>query len=82
MIILVLMLLLLSMIHFIQSIGDLSLISSTGSSISMNNIYYVLGMKKILISISQIMDKGYSILFGPNTVKIYTNVKIFGELIT
>lgn len=48
----------------------------------MNNVCYIPSMKKNLISISQIMNKGYSILFGPNIAENYTNVKASGELIT
>lgn len=47
----------------------------------MINVYYILGMKKILISILQIMDKASSILFGPGIMEIYANVKTFKEFI-
>ena len=44
--------------------------------VELQNIYHVLGMKKNLLSISQLIDSGNYVLFGWNDVKIYRNLKV------
>ncbi|KAJ0040751.1 hypothetical protein Pint_27243 [Pistacia integerrima] len=45
------------------------------SSVKLNDVYHVPGLKKNLVSVSQITDSGKYVLFGPNDVKVLDNVK-------
>ncbi|KAJ0074912.1 hypothetical protein Patl1_34294 [Pistacia atlantica] len=45
------------------------------SSVKLNDVYHVPGLKKNLVSVSQIIDFGKYVLFGPNDVKVLDNVK-------
>ncbi|KAH0669139.1 hypothetical protein KY285_025760 [Solanum tuberosum] len=44
--------------------------------VELQNIYHVPGMKKNLLSVSQLTDSGNYVLFGPNDVKVYRNLKV------
>lgn len=37
----------------------------------LESVYHVLGMKKNLLSVSQLASSGHYVLFGPNDVKIF-----------
>lgn len=41
----------------------------------LQDVYHVPGMKKNLLSVSQIASLGHYVLFGPNDVKIYKQVE-------
>ena len=49
------------------------------SQVHLQSVYYVLGMKKNLLSVSQLTKSGRYIVFGPKDVKIYDKLKIIGE---
>lgn len=48
------------------------------ASVQLNDVYHVPGLKKNLVSVSQITDSGKYVLFGPNDVKVLDNVKNIG----
>ena len=39
--------------------------------VELQNVYHVLGMKKNLLTVSQLTDYGNYVLFGLNDVKVY-----------
>lgn len=45
----------------------------------LHNVYHVPGIKKNLLSVSQITSTGNYVLFGPEDVKVYQDVKISGK---
>nr|DAD20269.1 TPA_asm: hypothetical protein HUJ06_021732 [Nelumbo nucifera] len=53
-------------------------IGADNASIQLNDVYHVPGLKKNLVSVSQITDFGKYVLFGPNDVKVLDNVKNIG----
>ncbi|KAH0703207.1 hypothetical protein KY285_017485 [Solanum tuberosum] len=44
--------------------------------VELQNVYHVPGMKKNLLFVSQLIDSGNYVLFGPNDVKVYRNLKV------
>ena len=46
--------------------------------LQLNNVFHILGMKKNLISVPQLTSSGNYVLFEPEDVKVYQNVKITG----
>ncbi|KAH0644478.1 hypothetical protein KY284_032362 [Solanum tuberosum] len=44
--------------------------------VELQNVYHVPGMKKNLLSVSQLTYSGNYVLFGPNDVKVYRNLKV------
>jgi len=44
--------------------------------VQLQNVYHISGMKKNLLSVSQLTDSGNYVLFGPNDVKVYQNLKV------
>ena len=46
--------------------------------VALQDMYYIPGMKKNLLSISELTSSGHYVLFGPQAVKIYQNLKIIG----
>ncbi|KAA8538840.1 hypothetical protein F0562_025532 [Nyssa sinensis] len=48
---------------------------SNAGGVSLKDVYHVLGLKKNLTSVSHIADSGRYVLFGPNDVKIISNIK-------
>nr|DAD29955.1 TPA_asm: hypothetical protein HUJ06_031423 [Nelumbo nucifera] len=48
---------------------------SIDEGLSLKDVYHVPGLKKNLASVSQIMNSGRYVLFGPNNVQILSNVK-------
>ncbi|KAH0643053.1 hypothetical protein KY290_034655 [Solanum tuberosum] len=44
-------------------------------AVKLNDVFHAPGLKRNLVSVSQITDSGKYILFGPNDVKILDNVK-------
>ena len=49
-------------------------------TVSLHNVYHVPGIKKNLLSVSQLTTSGSYVLFGPEDVKVYQDVKIIGKL--
>lgn len=47
--------------------------------VQLQNVYHVEGMSKNLLSVSQMTSTGNFVLFGPNDVKIYKDLKIIGR---
>ena len=54
-----------------MKVGD----ESTASSILLNDVCHVSGLKKNLISVSQITNSEKYVLLGPNDVKVLDKVK-------
>jgi len=53
-----------------------------GSSFNINNVLLVEGLKHNLISISQLCDKGFKVMFEPNSCLIYDaygNIVLIGK---
>ncbi|KAL0317318.1 UNVERIFIED_CONTAM: Retrovirus-related Pol polyprotein from transposon RE2 [Sesamum angustifolium] len=50
-------------------------IDADETSVKLDDVYHVPGLKKNLISVSQITNSGKYVLFGPNDVKVLDNVK-------
>ncbi|KAA8540328.1 hypothetical protein F0562_024753 [Nyssa sinensis] len=48
---------------------------SNAGGVSLKDVYHVPGLKKNLASVSQIADSGRYVLFGPDDVKIISNIK-------
>lgn len=46
--------------------------------VALQDMYYIPSLKKYLLSISQLTSSGHYVLFGPQAVKIYQNLKILG----
>lgn len=46
------------------------------NQMSLQNVYHVPGMKKNLLSVAQLTSTGHFVLFGPQDVKVYRNLKI------
>ncbi|TYJ95855.1 transmembrane protein 184-like protein [Cucumis melo var. makuwa] len=48
---------------------------SSSNQAELVNVFYVLGMKKTLVSISQLTSAGNFVIFGPDDIKVYHNLK-------
>ncbi|KAJ4723417.1 Retrovirus-related Pol polyprotein from transposon TNT 1-94 [Melia azedarach] len=48
------------------------------SQVQLQDVYHVPGMKKNLLSVAQLTSSGNYVLFSPNNVKVYRNIKISG----
>ncbi|KAG6471563.1 hypothetical protein ZIOFF_069007 [Zingiber officinale] len=46
------------------------------NQVSLQDVYHVSGMKKNLLSVAQLTSSGHYVLFGPENVKVYRNLKI------
>ncbi|KAG6498334.1 hypothetical protein ZIOFF_046246 [Zingiber officinale] len=46
------------------------------NQVPLQDVYHVPGMKKNLLSVAQLTSSGYYVLFGPENVKVYRNLKI------
>jgi hypothetical protein len=46
--------------------------------LQLNKVYHVPGLKKNLLSVSQLTEEGKYVLFGPEGVSIYRKVKVIG----
>ena len=44
--------------------------------VALQNVFHVPGMKKNLLSVSQLTSSGNYVLFGPQDVKVYKDIKI------
>ena len=44
--------------------------------VSLHNVYHVLGIKKNLLLVSQLTTSENYVLFGPEDVKVYEDIKI------
>lgn len=53
------------------------------SIVKFSDVFHVPGLKRNLISVSQIIDSGKYVLFGPKDIKVLHNVKnIYADVIT
>ena len=65
----------------IAQIGNTTIMSGNKfDTVSLHNVYHVPGIKKNLLSMSQLTTSGNYVLFGPEDVKVYEAVKIIGKL--
>jgi len=48
--------------------------------LQLHNVYHVLGMKNLLLVSQLTVDDNY-VVFGPEDVKVYHNLKFTGELV-
>ena len=46
------------------------------NQVPLQDVYHVPGMKKNLLSVAQLTSSGHYVLFGPENVKVYRNLKI------
>nr|KAJ0220305.1 hypothetical protein LSAT_V11C200057680 [Lactuca sativa] len=61
----------------IAQIGNTRIMPGNKSNmVSLHNVYHVPGMKKNLLSVSQPTSSGNYVLFGPQDVKVYRDLKI------
>ncbi|KAA0033603.1 Integrase, catalytic core [Cucumis melo var. makuwa] len=51
---------------------------SNSNQVELDNVFYVLEMKKNLVSVSQLTSASNFIVFGSNNVKVYHNLKVSG----
>jgi hypothetical protein len=49
------------------------------NDVSLQKVYHVLGMKKNLLSVSQLTSSGHFVLFGPQDVRVYHSLEIAEE---
>ena len=54
---------------------------SSDNNVTLQNVYHVPGMKKNLLSVSQLTSSGHFVLFGLQDVKVYRDLKIIEELV-
>ena len=59
-----------NLLHPVMKEGD-----SNDGGIFLEYVYHVPGLKKNLASISQIIDSGRCVLFSPNDVQVFSNMK-------
>ncbi|KAH7856278.1 hypothetical protein Vadar_034803 [Vaccinium darrowii] len=52
------------------------------SEVKLQNVYRVPGMKKNLLSVTQLMSSGNYVVFGPEDVKVYQSLKLVDTPIT
>ncbi|KAF2320630.1 hypothetical protein GH714_029268 [Hevea brasiliensis] len=53
------------------------------SMVKLNDVFHVPGLKRNLVSVSQITNSGKYVLFGPKDVKVLDNVKaIYADVVT
>ena len=61
----------------IAQMGNTTIMSGNKSdTVSLHNVYHVLGIKKNLLSVSQLTTSENYVLFGPEDVKVYEDAKI------
>ncbi|KAJ1388134.1 gag-polypeptide of LTR copia-type [Sesbania bispinosa] len=60
--------------HHVEKEGTFKINASSGE-VKLSDVYHVPGLKKNLISVSQITNSGKYVLFGPNNVKILNCVR-------
>ena len=61
----------------ISHIGKTTIVPRYGSNeIPLQGVYHVPGMKKNLLSVAQLASSGHFVLFGPQDVKVYEDLKI------
>uniref|UniRef100_A0A6N2MV24 CCHC-type domain-containing protein n=1 Tax=Salix viminalis TaxID=40686 RepID=A0A6N2MV24_SALVM len=49
------------------------------NEVALQKVYHVPGMKKNLLSVSQLTSAGHYVLFGPQDVRVYHNLKVTEE---
>ncbi|KAE8676518.1 PLAC8 family protein [Hibiscus syriacus] len=50
------------------------------NQVQLQDVYHIPGMKKNLLSVAQLTSSGHYVLFGPQDVKVYRDVKILKTL--
>ncbi|KAK3010974.1 hypothetical protein RJ639_010854 [Escallonia herrerae] len=67
-------------VHPVEKEGNVCIASERlkEDDIVLSNVYHVPGLRKNLVSVSQITNSGKYVLFGPEDVKILDNVKNIG----
>ena len=64
----------------IAQIDNMTIMPCNKSDIvSLHNVYHVPGIKKNLLSVSQLITSGNYVLVGPEDVKVYEDVKIITD---
>ncbi|KAG6385352.1 hypothetical protein SASPL_154185 [Salvia splendens] len=64
--------------HPVAKEGDVTIDvvgNPTAKSVKLHDVYHVPGLKRNLVSVTQITDSGKFVLFGPNDVRVLDNVK-------
>ncbi|KAI4324227.1 hypothetical protein L6164_023781 [Bauhinia variegata] len=61
-------------VHYVEKEGIVVINGSKDNSITLNNVYHVPGMTKNLFLVSNAVDAGNYILFGPKDVKFLQNI--------
>ena len=64
----------------IAQIGNTTIVPDNKSNTVLHSVYHVPGIKRNLLSVSQLTTSGNYVLFGPEDVKVYKVVKIIGKL--
>ena len=64
----------------IAQIGNTTIMPGNKSdTVSLHNVYHVPSIKKNFLSVSELTISGSYVLFGPEDVKVYQDVKIIGK---
>ncbi|KAI4357476.1 hypothetical protein L6164_001424 [Bauhinia variegata] len=61
-------------VHYVEKEGTVVISGRKVNSITLNNVYHVPGMTKNLFSVSNAVDAGNYVLFGPKDVKFLRNI--------
>ena len=64
----------------IAQIGNTTIVPDNKSNTVLHSVYHVPGIKRNLLSVSQLTTSGNYVLFGPEDVKVYKDVKIIEKL--
>ena len=63
----------------VAHIGKTTIVLRYGlNEIPLQGVYHVLGMKNNLLSVAQLVSSSLYVLFGPQDVKVYEDLKITG----
>ncbi|KAI3703127.1 hypothetical protein L6452_28883 [Arctium lappa] len=62
----------------IAHVGNTSLSPQGDKEVSLQDVYHVPGMKKNLLSVTQLTSTGHYVVFGPQYVKVYNDLKVAG----
>ncbi|KAH7843402.1 hypothetical protein Vadar_016136 [Vaccinium darrowii] len=62
-------------IHPVKNEGTVKVNASNAGCVTLNSVYHVPGMTKNLVSVSQISNSGKYVLFGPDDVKVLSNIR-------
>ena len=62
-----------NMKYLVKGVGNVSFKLNQGNMIHLQDVLYVLELKKNLVSISEMEDKGYKVTFSNGKVRIWKN---------